>query len=314
MKNPILLLISCLIYSVGYSQTNINYSSFDAWRQSPSTKKMEHIKTIYESGYIELDNKKATAIIYNSKTNQKELFQFTPFRKVANDHFIGFGKFDRQQMLTFIPEDRLLLLKINDIVVMQFSLKQSDIFKLKKEFESNFVNDNTDYNGAKVSSKNKVDLLVNKYHDNEIKIFTSEGELIGYPIIKKNSDGKPYSIKINGSKIENADKISEFFASLFNDKAKEGFKTNASLLSLRRPPYYKESLRKIMDNPHLDDFKYGFQVEFYKDNYSFKARVQREEDYYSDQGIIRKRYFYDFSIELVDMARLGGSKSKSFKF
>jgi len=314
MKKRMLLLIICLIHCVSYCQTNINYSSFDAWRQNSLTKKMEHIKTIYESGYIELDNKKATAIIYNSKTNQKELFQFTPFRKVENGHYVGFGKVDSQQMLTFIPEDRLLLLKVNDIVVMQFSLKQSDIFKLKKEFEGKAVNDNADYNGAKVSSKNKVDLLVNKYHDNEIKIFTSEGELIGYPIIKKNSDGKPYSIKIEGSKIENADKISEFFASLFNDKVKEGFITNASLLSLRRSPYYKESLRKIMDRPHLDDFKFGFQVEFYKDNYRFKARVQREEDSYFDQGLITKRYFYDFSIELIDKARLGGSKSKSFKF
>ena len=70
MKKPIVLLISWIIYSVSYCQTNINYSSFDAWRQNPSTKKMEHIKSFYESGYIEIDNKKATAIIHNSKTNQ----------------------------------------------------------------------------------------------------------------------------------------------------------------------------------------------------------------------------------------------------
>ena len=69
-----------------------------------------------------------------------------------------------------------------------------------------------------------------------------------------------------------------------------------------------------MDLPNLDDFKFGFKVEFYKDNYRFRARVQREEDYYSDQGLFRKRYFYDFSIELVDKTRFGGSKSKSFKF
>ena len=146
MKKQILLLISCLIYSVGYCQTNINYSSFDAWRQNSSTKKMEHIKTIYKSGYIEIDNERATAIIYNSEFNQKELFQFTSFRKVENGHYLGFGKVDNQQMLTFIPEDSLLLLKVNDIVVMQFSLKQSDIFKLKKEFGSNVVNVNADYN------------------------------------------------------------------------------------------------------------------------------------------------------------------------
>ena len=137
MKKQILLLISCLIYSVGYCQTNINYSSFDAWRQNSSTKKMEHIKTIYKSGYIEIDNERATAIIYNSEFNQKELFQFTSFRKVENGHYLGFGKVDNQQMLTFIPEDSLLLLKVNDIVVMQFSLKQSDIFKLKKELIDN---------------------------------------------------------------------------------------------------------------------------------------------------------------------------------
>mgnify|MGYP003640454827 CR=1 FL=1 len=134
MKKIKTLLIIGLISTAGYCQTNIKYSSFDAWRQNSSTKKMEHIKTVHESGYIEIDNKKATAIIYSSKLNQKELFKFTPFQKVENGHFIGFGKVDSQQMLTFIPEDKLLLLKVNDIVVMQFSLNPSDVVHLNKEF------------------------------------------------------------------------------------------------------------------------------------------------------------------------------------
>ena len=202
MKKPIVLLISWIIYSVSYCQTNINYSSFDAWRQNPSTKKMEHIKSFYESGYIEIDNKKATAIIHNSKTNQKELFLFTPFQKVANGHVIGFGRVDRQQMLTFIPEDRLLLLKVNDIVVMQFSLMQSDIIKLKKEFmsfirevnlkankiDSSFSLDflDSEFNGANsVSSKNKVDQLNPKRTPYALTVASQEDRVDIYKVKKQ---------------------------------------------------------------------------------------------------------------------------------
>ncbi len=133
MKKLKVLLIICLVSTASYCQTNIKYSSFDAWRQNSTTKKMEHIKTIYESGYIEIDRKKAIAIIYSSKQNKKELFQFTPFQKTENGHSIGFGKIDKQHMLTFIPEDKLLLLKVNDIVVMQFSLNHSDVININKE-------------------------------------------------------------------------------------------------------------------------------------------------------------------------------------
>lgn len=133
MKKLKALLIIGMVSTASFCQTNIKYSSFDAWRQNLSTKKMEQIKTIYESGYIEIDNKKAIVIVYSSKQNKKELFQFSPFQKTKNGHFIGFGKIDKQLMLTFIPEDKLLLLKVNDIVVMQFSLNQSDVVNINNE-------------------------------------------------------------------------------------------------------------------------------------------------------------------------------------
>ena len=101
-----------------YGQTKINFSSFDAWRQNSTTKKMEYLKTIYESGYLEINKVNSTVIVYNNKLKQKELFQFTPFKKVANNHYIGFAS---KQMFTFIPDDKLLLLKVNDIVIMKFS-------------------------------------------------------------------------------------------------------------------------------------------------------------------------------------------------
>ena len=181
MKKLKAFLIIVMITTASYCQTNINYSSFDAWRQNSSTKKMEHIKTIYNSGYIEIDNERATAIIYNSKLNQKELFQFTSFRKVENGHYLGFGKVDNQQMLTFIPEDSLLLLKVNDVVVMQFSLKQSDIFKLKKEFGSNVVNVNADYNEDNSSFNNILSLegrWNHKENDFGVHIEIEENQII----------------------------------------------------------------------------------------------------------------------------------------
>ncbi|RXJ50429.1 hypothetical protein [Gelidibacter gilvus] len=309
MKNLKFLLIIGLFFIKSYCQTNINYSNFDAWKQNSSNKKMEHVKTIYESGYIEIDNKRSTAIIYNTKLNQKELFNFTKFIMVENGHVLGFGKLDRQHMLTFIPEDKLLLLKVNDIVIMQFSLSQSDILKLKNEFRS--IGNN---NSNKGLPQNKVDLLVEKYDYKQITIFTSEGELIGFPTIKNNSDGKPYSIKINGSTTDNVDKISEFFSSLFNDKVKEGFTTNAAHLRLQ-PPYNSESIRKMMDRAYLGNSENGFRVEFNKESYVFKAEVKRrQESYVDDQGFVRRRYLYDFFIELIDKLRLAGSKSTNFKF
>jgi hypothetical protein len=274
---------------------------------------MKYIKTIYESGHIEFDCKKATVIIYNSKRNQKELFQFTPFRKVSNGHFLGFGKVDVQQMFAFIPEDKMLLLKVNDIVVMKFSLKNSDIYKLKEEFESNVVNDHKNYRADKGISKNKVDLLINKYNDEEIKIFTSEGELVGRPIINKNSNGKPYSIKIKGVRESNPDKISEFFETLLNDKIAEGFINKIQLRS-RKTHFSKEEIKRAIVQMNLEDGNgkiVVFNEEFNKGNYVFKARIEREQEY--NTSYFKRPYFYEFSIEMIDKSRLNG-KSNQFKF
>lgn len=136
MKKLAILLVLSLMTSTGYSQVKVNFSSFDAWKQNTSTKKMGHIKTVYESGYIEIDKKNASAIVYNNRLNQKEFFQFTPYKRVKSGHYLGFGIVDSQQMLTFIPEDKLLLLKVNDVVLMQFSLSHSDVVNLKNELKS----------------------------------------------------------------------------------------------------------------------------------------------------------------------------------
>lgn len=96
---------------------------------------MEFVKTLYEPGYIEINKKNSTAIVYNRNKNQKELFQFMNYKRVDNGHYIAFGRVNNQQMITIIPEDKLLLLKVNDIVIMQFSLNSSDVVKLKNELK-----------------------------------------------------------------------------------------------------------------------------------------------------------------------------------
>ncbi len=54
------------------------------------------MKTFFLVGYLEINKSKSAVIIFNKKMNQKELFQFTPFQKVDNGHYLGIGKIDSQ--------------------------------------------------------------------------------------------------------------------------------------------------------------------------------------------------------------------------
>lgn len=115
-------------------QTKVNFNSFQAWRQNQATKKMEYLKTIYEKGYLEVNHSNSTVIVYNQKLNQKELLRFTSINKTQpSGHYLGFGKDNTQQMFSFIPEDKLILIKVNDIVIMQFEITTIDVQNLKKE-------------------------------------------------------------------------------------------------------------------------------------------------------------------------------------
>jgi hypothetical protein len=38
-----------MVSAMSFSQTKATFSSFDAWRQNTTTKKMEFMKTIYET-------------------------------------------------------------------------------------------------------------------------------------------------------------------------------------------------------------------------------------------------------------------------
>lgn len=118
---------------LSYGQARVNFSSFDAWKQNSTSKKMEFVKKLNEPGYLEINNENSTVIVFNKKRNQKELFQFMTFRKVDGGHYIGFGKIDTHQMMTFIPQDKLLLLKVNDVVVMKFDLSSIDVENILRE-------------------------------------------------------------------------------------------------------------------------------------------------------------------------------------
>jgi hypothetical protein len=117
------------------AQTKVNFSKFDAWRQNSTTKKMEYAETFYDSGYIEVNKAAATVIVYNNRLNQKEVFQFQEFMGLEMGHYLAFGKVNSEYMFNFVPEDKLLLLKTNEVVIMQFDLTSADVLKLKLELQ-----------------------------------------------------------------------------------------------------------------------------------------------------------------------------------
>lgn len=136
MHNHLLTLVIILFLRLtGTAQTKVDFSKIDAWRQNINTKKMEHVRTIYDSGYLEVNKSSAKVIVYNARLNEKEIFQFDSFLSLEMGHYLAFGKVNLEQMFNFIPEDRLILLKTNDVVIMQFDLTETDVLKLKSELQ-----------------------------------------------------------------------------------------------------------------------------------------------------------------------------------
>jgi len=171
-------------------------------------------------------------------------------------------------------------------------------------------------------AQNKVDELVKNYGENEITLYTTNGELIGKPVVSRNSDGLPYSILINGSATD-CSKISEFFLSLFLDKEKEEFKLSDSNNMLKYN-MNKSYIKNVISSDQ------GFKVEYSKEKYLFKALASSYTEFFNtktgkylkagdsysvDESFnIREDTFYKFEIEMIDKSRLGGSKSTKFKF
>jgi len=186
-------------------------------------------------------------------------------------------------------------------------------------------------------AQNKVDELVKNYGENEITLYTTKGELIGEPVVSKNSDKLPYSIKISGNTTDSS-KIAELFLSLFNDKEEEGYKLIESNPALK----YDMSKRNIMFLISGANIDGGLKVEYTKDQYLFKASASLIKDNPNPNKVVKteviqagsmehinqlneellkesdikkeKEKFYEFEFEMLDTSRLGGNKSSKFKF
>ena len=171
-------------------------------------------------------------------------------------------------------------------------------------------------------AQNKVDELVKNYGENKITLYTTNGELIGKPVVNRNSDGLPYSIKIKGNTSDSS-KIAEFFLSLLLDKEKEEFMLTDEY----------QMLKYNMNKTYIDNSissEQGFKVEYAKEKYLFKASSSSFTEFFNTKtgkylevgdsyGVdeyndIRRDIFYKFEIEMLDKSRLGNSKSTKFKF
>lgn len=118
--------------SMSYGQTSVSFASFEAWRQNEDTKKMEYLKTIKDSGYLNMSQDNTTIEVHNNRLNESELIEFNSFENIDNGHMIGFGV-EKHKSFSFIPEDRLFLIQVNDIIIMRFNLTSSDVERLKQE-------------------------------------------------------------------------------------------------------------------------------------------------------------------------------------
>lgn len=114
----------------------IEYKSFEGWKQNQETKKMEFLKEFNDPGYIQISDDSSSIIIVNSRTNEKELFKFIPFEKTEpSGHYLAFGRENSEYAFTLIPEDKLLLIKVNDVVIFKFDLTQEDLDSIIKELD-----------------------------------------------------------------------------------------------------------------------------------------------------------------------------------
>jgi hypothetical protein len=184
-------------------------------------------------------------------------------------------------------------------------------------------------------AQNKVDELVKKYDENEITLYTTKGELIGKPVVIRNSDKLPHSIKIGGNTTDSS-KIAELFFTLFKDKEEEGYKLSESNPALK----YDMSKRNIMYLISGNNIDGGLKVEYTKDQYLFKASASLIKNSSNSNKIVKTEVFqagsmehinhlneellekhenkkqniYEFEIEMIDIRRLGGKKATKFKF
>ncbi|WNH13857.1 hypothetical protein [Thalassobellus suaedae] len=184
-------------------------------------------------------------------------------------------------------------------------------------------------------TQNKVDELVKKYGENEITLYTTKGELIGKPVVIRNSDKLPHSIKISGNTTDSS-KIAELFLTLFKDKEEEGYKLSESNPALK----YDMSKRNIMYLISGNNIDGGLKVEYTKDQYLFKASASLIKNSSNSNKIVKTEVFqagsmehinhlneellekhenkkqniYEFEIEMIDIRRLGGKKATKFKF
>lgn len=113
----------------------VKFSSFDAWKQNTTTKKMKFVRTINQGGTISINKGSNDVIVSNSETGEKELLSFFKLEKQDMGHVIGFGDINSELMFNFIPEDKLLLIKINDVMIFKFSLSLKDTQSIKTLFD-----------------------------------------------------------------------------------------------------------------------------------------------------------------------------------
>jgi len=174
-------------------------------------------------------------------------------------------------------------------------------------------------------AQNKVDELVKDYGENEITLYTTNGELIGKSVVSRNSDKLPYSIKISGNTTDSS-KIAELFLSLFKDKEEEGYKLSDSYHMMKNN-MNKRYIQNVISGTYGEG---GINVEYTKEQYTFKASASSFIEYFNTKtgkylkdgdshGVnevfdIREDTFYKFEIEMIDSSRLGGKKATKFKF
>ena len=136
MKKTILI-IAILLPLASFSQVQIEYFSFDAYRKIPNSQNVEFIRTIHKKGYFEINKAEATVIVYHDSSKSKELFEFIPFTKGERtdiEHYLGYGKKDSTIALNFIPEFKIISLKVNDEIIHLFQLNHFNASNIQREF------------------------------------------------------------------------------------------------------------------------------------------------------------------------------------
>lgn len=170
--------------------------------------------------------------------------------------------------------------------------------------------------GSYLAAQNEVDKLVSKYEGKDVVFYTTEGELRGTATVKRNPDGKPFSISIYGESNEKTP-IAELLHNLFKQKLNEGYRLTKDNVS---PLLLNMSIESLSSQIHLVDrnFSYpheGIDVDFSKGNYVFKAKAGVKAKSESNSNMFPRTYYIPyFEIMMIDKSRLGGSGAKTFDF